>query len=81
MLYWLGRSSDGKWILCDRNPIEEYCGDEGERRDLYVRPGDMTGFRHICRKWISVHCPEALKMRRLEVVKVEIPPNTWQILE
>ena len=59
-------------MLTTLPPIVKEVGVTGEN-DVYLTPGDVTGYRNICREFIAVQCPDALEMRRLESMEIEAP--------
>jgi len=44
---WLTRQANGEFLLSALRPIISQVGKTG-RNDVYVRPGDPVGYRHMC---------------------------------
>lgn len=70
MKLWLSRQRDGNYMLTAYRPRMAKITGLLDREDLYVRPGDPIGIRHLCVEGILK--VSGIELDPLESTKVEL---------
>jgi len=69
MKVYLTRENENYWLLTNTRPIIRRMGKVGQRR-VYVRPGDIIGYRFVCSFIANMFYSKASEMEILSTVKL-----------
>lgn len=74
MRVYLTRENENYWMLTHTKPLIKKIGKVGPER-VYVRPGDIIGYRFVCAFIAKMFYNNAQEMNILETVKLRAKIN------